>query len=94
MNQPWTNPLDRLPQIPQDWANHIVYGGILTAPFLAVGVSHINAALIVLTVSASKKVIDYFKESETLAMCAGKTFVTAAWPASIVAADSLVRWFA
>ena len=24
---PFINPLDRVPQIPQDWANHIVYGG-------------------------------------------------------------------
>jgi len=26
---PFVNPLDRVPQIPQDWANHIVYGGAL-----------------------------------------------------------------
>ena len=24
---PFINPLDRVPQIPQDWANHICYGG-------------------------------------------------------------------
>jgi hypothetical protein len=32
----WTNPLDKVPQIPVDWANHISQGGLGTVAMIAV----------------------------------------------------------
>ena len=76
----WVNPLDRLPQIPQDYANHICYGGVLGLALMLCGLTSLQSMLIVLAVSASKKIVDFFKESETLGMCFAKTFVTAFFP--------------
>jgi hypothetical protein len=85
---PWTNPLDRVPQIRQDWANHIVYGGLLGLALLPVlGADFAFAA--VLVVSTAKKVVDFFKEDEPLRVCVGKAMVTALWPATIWAAVAL-----
>ena len=85
----WINPLDRLPQVPQDWANHIIYGGILgtgvmlSTPFLPMPYPAAwMATLTALVVTAIKKAFDYLKEGESLAMCVGKTVATALWPAT------------
>lgn len=86
---PWINPLDRVPQIPQDWANHIAYGGALGLVTLAgLNVEGVDdaaayAALAVLSIAATKKLVDYIKEGESAAVCIGKALVTAAWPTSI-----------
>lgn len=86
-----TDPLDLVPQIPADWANHIVYGGVvgllLLALFSAVDLPYAPAcaAEAVLLIASAKKVYDYFVEHETVAMCVGKAVVTAVWPASIAA---------
>ena len=77
----WINPLDRVPQVPQDWANHVIYGGVF-GTLLSLVVSHVTAFVIVLAVSAAKKAVDYFKEHESVAMCVGKALVSAAWPAT------------
>jgi len=79
----WVNPLDRLPQIPQDWANHICYGGALGLGLQVIGASSGTALAIVFAISAAKKVVDYFKEHETWKMCAGKTVVSCLWSLSI-----------
>lgn len=79
----WINPLDRLPQIPQDWANHIAYGGISGVALIILGLSSLQALLIMLIVSATKKIVDYFKEFESWKVCLGKTFITVIWPFSI-----------
>ena len=84
----WVNPLDRVPQVPSDWANHILYGGALGAAFAVLahldGFNAPTAWLIGTAVSggvcAVKKVVDYFKENETVAMCVGKTVTTALLP--------------
>jgi hypothetical protein len=78
----WINPLDRVPQIPRDWANHIIYGGALGLIVQLVGSS--GAALaVVFAISAAKKIVDYYKENETWQMCVGKTIVSCLWPLSI-----------
>lgn len=79
----WINPLDRVPQVPADWANHIVYGGVF-GTLMSLVMPHVAALAIVFAVSAAKKAVDYFKENETAAMCIGKTLVSCAWPASFL----------
>jgi len=78
----WTNPLDRVPQVPQDWANHVIYGGalgMLCLPFT----SKLVALAIVFAISAAKKVVDYFKEAESVQICVGKALVSCVWPLSL-----------
>ncbi|MDR3414224.1 MAG: hypothetical protein P4L87_25230 [Formivibrio sp.] len=86
----WINPLDRVPQIPQDWANHISQGGLwscLVLAILAIWLPVHEAAqhaLIGMTIVAvGKKVVDYVKESEPAWMCVGKAIVTIFWPLSL-----------
>jgi hypothetical protein len=95
----WINPLDKVPQVPVDWANHIVYGGLLgLAVQTAAAVAQAKgigpgfaprevAAAVVLAVAALKKTADYLKEGESWQMCVGKTIVTAVWPLSFLAAS-------
>lgn len=93
---PWINPLDRVPQIPQDWANHIAQGGLwsmliiylLSAFGLSIQASTLLAFMVMATVSVLKKIVDYFKEGESLKVCTGKAVVTVLWPASL----ALVAW--
>lgn len=35
----WTNPIDRMPQIPQDWANHIAQGGLWVVAAVAIALA-------------------------------------------------------
>ena len=87
----WINPLDRVPQIPQDWANHISQGGLWSLAVMlfvmALGVSQHEASCYAFSlmafVSVTKKTVDYFKEFESLPVCIGKAIVTVLWPASI-----------
>jgi len=79
----WVNPLDKLPQVPQDYANHLIYGGC-AVPLIILGFTPIEATLIMTGANAAKKIVDYFKEAETLTMCIGKTLIGGAWGASIV----------
>ncbi len=79
----WINPFDKVPQVPVDWANHIVYGGVAGTLLCLLGVSTIQALAAVFIISAAKKSVDYFKVSETVSMCVGKTIVSCVWPLSI-----------
>ena len=81
---PFVNPLDRVPQIRSDYANHIVYGGILGVGLHVVGLSPVAALGVTFVISAAKKIVDYYKESESLGMCVAKTFVTCIWPATLL----------
>ena len=89
----WTNPLDRIPQIPQDWANHIAQGGIWMLLAMAAlqlcGASHYGAMHVsfwgMFAISVLKKVVDYFLEHESWQVCLGKALVTMLWPASLLA---------
>ena len=83
------NALDRVPQIPQDYANHLIYGGALGAAAALAAVALVQtpaptAWLIGAAVSGgvcgAKKVYDYIRAGESVAMCVGKTMVTAALP--------------
>ena len=85
----WINPLDRVPQIRSDYANHLLYGLALGAVSAAVYFFAMHASLasswlfgtgVVLAVTAVKKIADYFMESESVAMCVGKTVITALLP--------------
>lgn len=95
----FVNPLDRVPQIPQDWANHIAYGGalgiVVLVVLVAAGLGPVPAVTIavaiVLAVAAAKKTVDYFREGESLAMCVGKAVVTAVWPATFLLVMALPR---
>jgi hypothetical protein len=89
-----TDVLDTVPQVRQDWANHVVYGGILGIAVLCalaaispqvVDVYHADlwALLAVFLVAAAKKTFDYVYANETLAVCVGKALVTCVWPLSI-----------
>ena len=69
-------------QIPRDYANHIVYGGILGLALLPF-VSSLYALIVVFIISVSKKIFDYFKEKESIKMCVIKSFVTAFYPFAI-----------
>lgn len=85
----WTNPVDKLPQVPVDWANHVIYGGAIGLLTLLVIRSSLWATVFVLLLGAAKKLVDYFKEKESVQMCVGKTLVGAVWPASMLLAHSL-----
>lgn len=95
----WINPLDRVPQIPQDWANHIAQGGLwscaLTALLVLLGSPLLGAltfSFYAMTfVSVLKKVVDYFKAGQTVKMCVGKAVVTVLWPASLLAVANLLK---
>jgi len=87
----WTNPLDRVPQIPQDWANHIIYGGALGYAVQLIGFPIWFACAVVFGIAALKKTVDYVKEAETVQVCLSKTFVTAVWPATIWAMSELAN---
>lgn len=85
----WVNPLDKLPQVPSDWANHVIYGGLLGAISAVLYVAVRNADVsnawlfgtaVTFAVTAVKKIVDYHMEIETVEMCVGKTFVTALLP--------------
>lgn len=93
---PWTNPLDRLPQLPQADANHVVYGGVGGFALTLILCGHMPsleaarwAAIAMFALAAVKKTVDYFKEAEPLSMCVYKALITAAWPASVLAALSI-----
>ena len=84
------NALDRVPQVPQDYANHLIYGGVLGAAVALAAVALVQTpaptAWLIGTaasggVCGAKKVYDYIKAGESVAMCVGKTMVTAALPA-------------
>ena len=79
----WINPLDKLPQVPQDYANHLIYGGCAVIMIIG-GIPALYATLIMVAANAAKKVVDYFKENETLAMCIGKSLIGGVWGGSIV----------
>jgi hypothetical protein len=97
----WTNPLDKVPQIPVDWANHISQGGLGTIAMIvaqlvvqhamghALDVFHptLYAALAMTAASCGKKLLDFIKEGESVGMCIGKAIVTVLWPWSLVAAQ-------
>ncbi len=89
-----TDVLDKVPQVPSDWANHVVYGGvagILMLCLLAaispqlVDVYHADlwSLLFVFVIAAAKKLWDHYNEGESWAVCVGKTVVSCAWPLSI-----------
>ena len=84
------NPLDQVPPVPQDWANHVIYGGVLGllcyAAFRAVQLPEatLAATVCVLVVASLKKAVDFAEEGESAAMCVGKALVTANWPASFL----------
>src|SRR5690349_9012897 len=91
-----TNPLDRVPQIRSDYANHVVYGGLgalafgLAAWRVLPAVTPHEAALVGFAVmgvtAAVKKLVNFFMEGETWYECVGKVLATIAWPASLVLA--------
>ncbi len=86
---PWINPLDKVPQVPVDWANHIVYGGVAGLALLGAATALDApdpaqcATLIVFAVAAAKKLVDFVKEGESPSVCIGKALITAAWPFSV-----------
>ena len=85
----WVNPLDKVPQVPNDYANHIIYGGLLgyvtMSALSCFDISHpeLYGTLATFLVAALKKVVDYFKEMESVQMCVYKAVITALWPFSI-----------
>lgn len=85
----FVNPLDKVPQVPVDIANHIVFGGILGFvlwmgfDLLDVPYAQACATEAVLVIASLKKLIDYVFEGETVFVCVGKALITAVWPASM-----------
>lgn len=79
----WINPLDRVPQVPQDWANHIVYGGLMGLGLQLVGLPAEYAFNVVAATALAKKFADFVAEGESAYVCIGKAIVTVLWPGSI-----------
>lgn len=81
--------LDRVPQLPPSWANHVFYGFVggvaLMCMLAAFGVHRGDmwSFAAVLAVSAAKKLWDRFNEGESWAVCVGKTVVTATVPFAV-----------
>lgn len=86
------NPLDRLPQVPISWANHVIWGGVLGAAASAAAAwielpYELDFGLgVTLLVAMVKKAVDYAETDETAMECIGKAFVTAVWPATLALA--------
>ncbi len=96
--------LDEVPQITQDWANHVIYGGLLGLALAAVarvtGIHHLGlfrdsplyfGLFGTAVVAIGKKVYDYFDEHETFLMCAEKALVTCFYPGVIYGVARLVK---
>jgi len=92
----WINPLDKVPQVPQDYANHFIYGALLSW-FVVLLVAMVVPALpmteawlagfgFTLIVATAKKMVDYVKEQEPMSICLLKTVVTVLFPAWVVVA--------
>ena len=89
--------LDSVPQVPQDYANHLIYGGALGAAValaahaagLPMPLAWLSATGAVFSLCGVKKIEDYFVQHETLQMCLGKTIVTALLPALFYGATFL-----
>lgn len=79
---PWIDPLDKLPQAPRDWANHIVYGAVLgVIGFLFarhLGVQDPRGAALFATagVATAKKTADFLVGHEPWQVCVGKVIAT------------------
>jgi hypothetical protein len=78
----WINPLDKLPQVRQDYANHIIYGSFAVILIL-LGLHPMWATLALVGANGAKKIVDYFKENESLSMCIAKTLVGGIWGATV-----------
>ena len=88
--------LDSAPQIPSDYANHFIYGGVLGAVafvlsyyWLSLHWSLLIGTGFVFLLCALKKIEDYFVKHETVSMCVGKTIITALLPALFLFASYL-----
>lgn len=85
----WVNPLDSVPQFRNDIANHLIYGALLGYVIMYVMFGCKEHHLIeahriqwwafigVLAVSTLKKIVDFFKEGESVAVCIEKSLLTA-----------------
>lgn len=88
------DPLDRLPQVPVDWANHIIWGGALglfgagAGQLLSVPAPLAFGAGVALLVAALKKALDFVYEKESAAECVGKALITALWPLTMAMAGA------
>jgi hypothetical protein len=87
----WTNPLDKVPQVPQDWANHVIYGAALGFLLLALTLTPVEAVGAVLVVASTKKAADYFKAGQSIEICVGKTIATVAIPVIVLALSEAGR---
>lgn len=85
----WINPLDKIPQLRVDWANHIFWSGITGTACLFLGAIpfHIfqvftpqTAFLIALAQSLVKKSFDYFVGGEGWGICLAKGFISPFFP--------------
>ena len=83
------NSFDRVPQVPQDWANHFIWGGALgvvvaVAAILIANVAAPEAWLYGTAASfmvcAAKKAYQVVREGQPVDVAIGKTFFTAALP--------------
>lgn len=91
--------LDKIPQLSQPDANHVVYGGlaglVLAAIAKATGMSLqeavVAALAVVFIITLAKKAYDYRFEAESLRVCAWKLGITLLWPASAVIIARLAR---
>lgn len=88
--------LDSVPQVPADYSNHLIYGGLLGAVcfgsayhFYPLHQAWQIGAAVPFLLCAVKKVEDYIVKHETLSMCVGKTVVTALLPALFLVASYL-----
>lgn len=67
----WINPLDKVPQIPQDYANHFIYAQLMFVA-LVLAMNSWWALAVAIVVSIGKKVVDYRREMEPVGMCVMK----------------------
>ncbi len=83
------NSLDRVPQVPQDWANHFIWGGALggvvaVATSLCAAVPSpevwLYGTAASFMVCAAKKAYQVVREGQPVDVAIGKTFFTAALP--------------
>jgi hypothetical protein len=73
----WINPLDRLPQIPQDYANHMLWAAFGWFAIMLVWRNPNEALAAMAAIGAIKKVVDFIAEGESGVVCVSKTVVTA-----------------
>lgn len=73
----WTNPLDKIPQIPQDYANHMLWSAFGWLILVVLSVNPNLSLTLMIALGIGKKIVDFTMEGESLSICIKKSVISA-----------------